>query len=407
MPFVLTPRRRRLLAALLAALCLAGGALFTLRAMLPDTFYLAGGGELRIASLPFLSARQPQGEAAEAGGIPADKSQNVTLTLFDVIPVKTVRTVAAERRTVNAGGTPFGVKMFSNGALVVAFSDVYTAHGSENPAKEAGLKLGDLITSIEGRAVRSNNDLTAAITAAAGGVLQVEYLRDGQSHTCTLTPAADRDTGAWRAGVWVRDSSAGIGTLTFTDPAHGTFAGLGHAISDSDTGARIALLTGEIVPVTITGCVRGAAGAPGELRGEFAGEAVLGTVLANDATGVYGTLRGSVPGTACEVAEQQEVALGPAQILATVDGGEAQLYDAVIERVNMTAADPNRNLLVRVTDPELLQKTGGIVQGMSGSPILQNGRLVGAVTHVLVNDPAHGYGIFARTMLNRADAIAG
>ncbi len=407
MRFSLSPRRQRLLAALLAAVCLAGGALFALRAALPDTFYIAEGEELRIASMPFLTARQDKGPVAEAGGINADKSRNTTLTLLGVLPVKTVRTVTAARRTVEASGTPFGIKMFSNGALVVAFSDLYTVRGSENPAKEAGLRLGDLITSVNGRSVRSNNDLTAAITAAAGSALQVEYLRDGEPHTCTLTPAADRETGAWRAGVWVRDSSAGIGTLTFTDPGHGTFAGLGHAISDTDTGARISLLSGEIVPVTITGCVRGAAGAPGELHGEFAGGTVLGTVLANDATGVYGTLQGSVPGTACPVADQQEVALGPAQILATVEDGVPALYDVTIERVNMTAADPNRNLLVRVTDKDLLQKTGGIVQGMSGSPILQNGRLVGAVTHVLVNDPTHGYGIFARTMLTRADAIAG
>lgn len=406
MQFTLSPRRQRLLAALLAAVCLAGGVLLGLRAMLPDTFYIAEGEELSIASMPFLSARQAKGSVAQASGTDPDKSRNTTLTLFDVIPVKTVRTVTTARRTVRACGTPFGIKMFSNGALVVAFSDLYTALGSENPAKEAGLKLGDLITSIDGRAVRSNADLTAAITAAAGRALQVEYLRDGIKHSCKLTPAADRDTGTWRAGVWVRDSSAGIGTLTFTDPAHGTFAGLGHAISDSDTGEQIALLSGEIVPVTITGCVRGAAGAPGELHGEFAGDATLGTVLANDATGVYGTLQSSVPGTACPVADLQEVALGPAQILTTIDNGEAKLYDIVIERVNMTAADPNRNLLLHVTDPLLLQKTGGIVQGMSGSPVLQNGRLVGAVTHVLVNDPTHGYGIFACTMLTRADAAA-
>ena len=403
----LSPLGKRLLAALLAALCLAGGAILGLRAALPDTFYIAEGEEFSIASLPFLSARQARGAVAEASESGADKSRNTTLTVLGVLPVKTVRTVNAARRTVSTCGTPFGIKMFSNGALVVAFSDLYTARGSENPAKAAGLRLGDLIVSANGRSVRSNDDLTAAITAAAGEALQVEYLRDGEQYTCTLTPVTDRDTGAWRAGVWVRDSSAGIGTLTFTDAAHGTFAGLGHAISDSDTGAQISLLSGEIVPVTITGCVRGAAGAPGELRGEFAGGAALGTVLANDATGVYGALQGSVPGTACPVAEAQEVALGPAQILTTVDEGTPRLYDVEIERVNMTAADPNRNLLVRVTDPELLRKTGGIVQGMSGSHILQSGRLVGAVTHVLVNDPAHGYGIFARTMLTKADAIAG
>ena len=153
MRFTLSPRRQRLLAALLAAVCLAGGALFALRAALPDTFYIAEGEELRIASMPFLTARQDKGPVAEAGGINADKSRNTTLTLLGVIPVKTVRTVTAARRTVEASGTPFGVKMFSNGALVVAFSDLYTARGSENPAKEAGLRLGDLITAKQGKSM--------------------------------------------------------------------------------------------------------------------------------------------------------------------------------------------------------------------------------------------------------------
>ena len=204
----------------------------------------------------------------------------------------------------------------------------------------------------------------------------------------------------------ITDHGNMFGTLTFADTQNGTFAGLGHAISDTDTGASISLLSGEIVPVTITGCVAGTAGAPGELRGEFSSDAVLGTVLANDATGVYGRLTGSVEGTVCPVANSQEVKPGAAQILATIDGGAAKLYDVRIERVDLNAADPNRNMLIRVTDPELLAATGGIVQGMSGSPLLQDGMLVGAVTHVLVNDPARGYAIFAQTMLAAADAAA-
>ncbi len=405
MPFLNT-KRRRLLAVLLAAACFAGGALYGLRAALPDTFYLAGGEELSIASMPFLSARAPApGRVAAAGDVGADKSQNSTLMLLGVLPVKTVRTVRGETRTVNVSGAPFGIKMFSDGALVVAFSDLYTAQGSENPAKQAGLRLGDLIISAGGRPVHSNEELTQAITDAGGAALEIEYLRAGSRCTAVLTPVKDRDTGAWRAGVWVRDSSAGIGTLTFTDPAHRTFAGLGHAISDVDTGEQLALLSGEIVPVTITGCARGAPGAPGELKGEFSGTAALGSVLANDSTGVYGIAQAEIGGRAYPVAGMQQIALGKAEVLTTLQGSEPTAYEVEIERVNMTAGDPNRNLLLRVTDARLLRSTGGIVQGMSGSPILQNGRLVGAVTHVLVNDPTRGYGIFAQTMLSRADAV--
>ena len=388
---------------------LAAGLLFALRAELPDTFVLEQGQPLAVESMPFLQAAPavPAGSAAPAGVTAADKSANVTLTLLG-LPVKTVRTVQQQRRTVQLGGTPFGVKMFTDGALVVAFSDIYTVHGSENPAKEAGLRLGDLITQANGIPVRTNEELTDAIAAAAGGSVELRYLRGQNQMICTLTPVRERGTDAPRAGIWVRDSSAGIGTLTFADTEHGTFAGLGHAVSDSDTGTDLTLLTGEAVSVTITGCRRGSAGSPGELRGEFGGQQPFGDIKANTSTGVYGVLTNSAQaGENIPVANLQEVYPGEAEIVTTISGQTAQRFAVRIERVNMTASDPNRNLLLRITDPELLRATGGIVQGMSGSPIVQDGCLVGAVTHVLVNDPTRGYGIFAATMLKRADAVQG
>ena len=372
-------------AALLAAMVLAG-----LAAALPDTLYTDGpAAELEIASMPYLTVKKRQGSVAADSTTP-DTSANVTLTLFGTLPVKTVRAVSTERRIVQVCGTPFGVKLFSDGALVVAFSDRYTALGSENPAN--------------GRPVRSNEDLTAAIQAAGGAPLTVVYRRSGARHTATLTPTAD-ENGHYKAGVWVRDSGAGIGTMSFVDPQRGTFAGLGHSISDADTGADLTLLSGEIVPVTITGCIRGAAGSPGELRGEFAA-APAGTVLANDAAGVYGSYTGSCTAPALPVANLQEVTPGEAELWTTVLGTTAQPYTIQVERVTMTGSDPNRNLLIRVTDKRLLDATGGVVQGMSGSPIVQNGRLAAVLTHVLVNDPSRGYAIFATTMLEKADAVA-
>lgn len=394
---------RGLAAVLLCFLALVGGLVLALRAALPDTFYTAQA-EFRIASMPWVTVKQKQETVAQAGNANEDRSRNVTLSLFGTIPLKTVRTVNVETRSVQVCGTPFGVKMFSDGALVVAFSDQYTNLGTENPAKEAGLKLGDLIVSAGGHVVRSNEELTQAITDAAGNAIPVVYQRDGVQHTTMLTPVQDASTGAYRAGLWVRDSSAGIGTMTFLDSLNGTFAGLGHAISDTDTGADITLLSGEIVPVIITGCVSGTAGSPGELRGEFSASAA-GTVLANDSTGVYGKYLAAMTGQSCPVMQPQEIALGDAEIWTTISGSTPRAYSVRIEQVNMTSSDPNRNLLVKVTDPELLAATGGIVRGMSGSPIVQNGRLVGAVTHVLVNDPTRGYGIFATTMLEKADSL--
>ena len=400
---------RRLVAAAVLAAVLAAAELGVLRAALPDTFALTPGQTLTLASMPFLQAGDTdRGTVLPASGTADTATRTQTLRLFGVVPVKTVCTVETSRPVVTVCGRPFGVKMFADGALVVAFSDQRTALGTENPAKEAGLRLGDIIVSAGGQAVRGNDDLAAAVAAAAGGTIPIVYVRDGQQHTASLTPVADRDTGAWRAGVWVRDSSAGIGTLTFAESESGIFAGLGHAVSDSDTGASFPLLSGEIVPVNITGVQRGAAGAPGELRGEFYSDVAVGTVRANDATGVYGVLSGAMPaGEEMLVAFAQEVAVGDAEILCTLSGTEPQRYTVRIERVNLNSDDPNRNLLLRVTDARLLETAGGIVQGMSGSPILQNGRLVGAVTHVLINDPTRGYGIFAQTMLERAGSAAG
>lgn len=394
----------RLTALLAFLLLLAGACIAGLAAALPDTFYTADAPTaLQVASMPYLIAQKKQGSVAADSASP-DTSANVTLALFGVLPVKTVRAVSTPRRTVQVCGTPFGVKLFSDGALVVAFSDRYTALGSENPAKAAGLRLGDLIVSAGGREVRSNDDLTTAIQAADGRPLPVVYRRGGAQYTAELVPVKD-EQGDYKAGVWVRDSGAGIGTMSFIDPAHGTFAGLGHSISDADTGADLTLLSGEIVPVTITGCIRGAAGSPGELRGEFSA-APAGKVLANDTAGVYGQYSGSQTGHSMPVANLQEVIPGDAELWTTVQGTTAQPYKVKIERVTMTGNDPNRNLLIRVTDARLLEATGGIVQGMSGSPIVQNGQLAAVLTHVLVNDPTSGYAIFAATMLEKADAVA-
>lgn len=311
---------------------------------------------------------------------------------------------ASGPRSVAVCGTPFGVKMFSDGALVVAFADRYAESGCENPAKAAGLRLGDLIISAAGYPVHSNADLSAALQTGGGQAVELLYRRGGHEYTTRLTPWADA-SGVYKAGLWVRDSSAGIGTLTFVDPVSGSFAGLGHPISDVDTGADFTLLSGEIVPVTITGVRSAAPGIAGELRGEFLTE-IQGTVTGNDATGLYGrcTAPAQVGGTMLPIALPQEIHTGEAELWTTLSGRTAQHYTVRIEHVGTGGQSTHRDLTLRVTDPALLAATGGIVQGMSGSPLVQDGKLIGAVTHVLVGTPTKGYGIFADTMLQMAEA---
>ena len=391
----------RLAACYLLAAAAAG--LGWLYSSLPDHILLEPGQTL---ALPRFGYIQPldSGGSRNVASTRTVGSYRATLSIGGVFPVKTVRAVVTERPRVKVCGTPFGVKMFSEGALVVGFTDSTGPDGAPvNPAKAAGLRLGDRVVCIGDTATENNDAVKAALEAAAGRPVRVVYVRDGSQQQTTLTPCWDAAAGCWRAGMWVRDSSAGVGTLTFIEEEAGVFAGLGHSISDGDTGQSIALRSGEIVPCEIVGCTVGAAGAPGELKGKFLGSHAVGSIELNGENGVYGTTRSDFAGREMEVAFAQEVVEGPAQILTTTAGQTARLYDVVIEKV--TDAEEVRNMIVHVTDPALLAETGGIVQGMSGSPILQNGRLAGAVTHVLVNDPTRGYAIFAETMLAQAETL--
>ena len=394
-------QRAKLAAAyLLLALAAALGWLYS---CLPDRVYLEPGQALYLPRFAWVEPQRGHG-SQNVASTRAVGSYQTTLTLGGWLPIKTIRAVVTERPRVTVCGTPFGVKMFSEGALIVGFSEIGQAGGgTSNPAKEAGLHLGDRVICIGQTRTESNEAVKEALDAAEGQSVEVVYIRSGEQKLTTLTPVWDGAAGQWRAGMWVRDSSAGVGTLTFADEELGVFAGLGHPISDSDTGESVALRSGEIVACSIVGCTSGTIGSPGELKGKFLGTHALGSIGINGPNGVYGTLRTALPGETRELAFAQEVVPGEAEIWATTEGETPRAYKVRIEKVN--DADPRRNMILRVTDPALLAKTGGIVQGMSGSPILQNGRLVGAVTHVLVNDPTRGYGIFAQTMLKQARAV--
>ena len=395
-------QRAKQAAALLALLPLV--ALGWLYSRLPNRVYLEPGQALALPRFAYLEPLGAHG-SQKVASTRAVGSYQTTLSLGGWLPVKTIRTIVTEREQVTVCGTPFGVKMFSEGALIVGFSDVERADGgTSNPAKQAGLRLGDRVIRIGTTETEGNDAVKTALEAAQGDAVEVVYIRNGEQLCTTLTPALDETAQQWRAGMWVRDSSAGVGTLTFADEERGVFAGLGHPISDSDTGESIALRTGEIVPCEITGCSKGTAGSPGELKGRFLSSRAIGSIRINGENGVYGTTRTQFMGQTMEVAFAQEVTTGSAEIWSTVSGEMPKAYQVQIERIR--DADARRNMVLRVTDPALLSQTGGIVQGMSGSPIVQNGRLVGAVTHVLVNDPTRGYGIFAQTMLEQAEMVA-
>ena len=320
----------------------------------------------------------------------------ISLSLLIVLAIP-IGVSAANGSELIVAGVPFGVKFHTQGVIVVGMP------GESGPASAAGLKRGDIITSINGETVESAEKFSEKVRASGGNALTLEYKSGSECHSVTVTPNVD-ESGEYKLGVWIKDSAAGIGTVTFIDPETMTFAGLGHGICDSSGGEPIPLAFGSAEDVTLTGIVIGKAGAPGELRGSFVGHK-MGKLTKNDTTGVYGVLVEIPEHLKAEkypVCRSGDVKEGKAYIYTTVDGEGRKCYE--IEIFGIERAGKDRNFSVRITDEALLSKTGGIVQGMSGSPIIQDGKLIGAVTHVLINDPTCGYGIFIENMLNESTA---
>ena len=333
-------------------------------------------------------------------------SFEVRLKAFGIIPFSTASVEVVDEMYVAVLGTPFGMKLYTEGVLVIDMSDVATKNGNQNPAEKAGIEIGDYIVSVDGEKIDTNEKLMAAVENSAGREMTFEISRDGKHKTLRLTAALSKETGTYKIGLWVRDSSAGIGTLTCFSPATGVVCGLGHGVCDEDTGELLEINSGEIVAADIVSVSKGSIGSPGELKGRFSGQ-TLGRIDLNADSGVYSILTGSLNlSRMAEVALKQEIKDGEAQILCTVEGDTPRLYDCRVKKRGSAGRSASQNLLVTVTDKELLKITGGIVQGMSGSPILQNGKLIGAVTHVLVDDPTSGFGIYAENMLSTAKSVA-
>ena len=361
-------------------------------ARLPDEYRIRRGEGLCITSAVPITAVPTESltQTAQYGSVP----QTASLRLLGVFPIKTVRMQPTDTVMLVPSGAPFGVRMLMGGVMVVGFGEVASGKGHCCPAVEAGLEVGDIILEADHTVIRSTQEFRQA--AADGNAMELTVMRGSALQEITLTPAYSITAKRCQTGLWVRDSAAGIGTLTYYDPESGRFGGLGHPICDPDTGELIPLACGEANAVTISGVVRGQAGIPGQLQGYFSADAPIGTLSCNAGAGVFGKLTEIPAGQAVPMALQQEVTTGAAYILATIDGCAPQAYTAEITSLDYKHS--TQNMVVRVTDERLLEAAGGIVQGMSGSPILQDGRLVGAVTHVFVNDPSQGYGIFAENM---------
>ncbi len=375
---------------LLLGLTLTSGAAGLADHLIPDRISVMAGNFPSAGGLGTLSLTR------ERVLSPHVKETVATFRLFGVLPMKEVRIRSYDGLTLLPGGYLFGLRSSLDGALVTSFAK---GRGARCPAAEAGLLRGDLITAVDGTPIRTAGELSSAIGTSGGRALKLTVVRGERTLTLTLTPLCEE--GSYRAGVFVKDSVAGIGTVTFVDPETGFFGGLGHGVYDGTKKTPIAMPRGAVTEVELSGVRAGEPGAPGELCGHLEAEKI-GTLRKNTDAGVFGVLHspraaeGALP-----IGLSDEVRLGRAEILSTVKDGAPCRYTIEITSLSGEKGS-NKSFSIRVVDPTLLSLTGGIVQGMSGSPIIQNGKLVGAVTHVMIGDPASGYGIYIENMLDAA-----
>ena len=337
-------------------------------------------------------------------GVKRAASLVLVLTLFLAFCTSPVGGVYAGSESVYLcpGGMSFGLEIETKGVVVVGYAKPDNRGKGVSPAEKAGIRVRDVIVSLDGKEVESAEEVSEIAKNSGGKPLSAEIIRDGVKISLSVCPERVSSDGEYRIGVLLRDSTAGIGTVTYIDPESKTFAGLGHGICDADTGLLLPLKSGEIYRAVISSVRMGKSGTPGELHGYFE-KKVSGSLFKNTEQGVFGKIDTesfelSAP---IECAEIDEVKEGEALIYSTVSSDGVGVYKIRINAINKKS--DTKNFSIEVIDKDLISKTGGIVQGMSGSPIIQNGKIVGAITHVTVNDPTKGYGIFIENMLTAAE----
>ena len=393
---------------------------------LPDTVYVRADERARLrlpeggALLQRTDERAVEASASgdetlaqAGGGVGVGESETagsrVTYRLFGLLPLRSVQVQPRREVLLTPGGEAVGITIRTQGVLIVGLGAVDAAEGALSPGSAAGLAAGDVILAADGVPVNDAEGLMAACQRS-GGNLRLTIDRNGEAVQADVPLVRDKNDGAARIGVWVRDSTAGVGTLSFCDVETGWFAALGHAVSDVDTQSLLSVRDGRILESEIVSVRKGETGNPGELIGAFSVSGKpLGAILGNSEFGIFGSMDAppDAEKTAVPMGYGYEAHTGEAEILATVAGKEVAAYRCEILRVNAQSSAAVKGMIVEITDPALLAKTGGIVQGMSGCPVLQDGRLVGVVTHVFVNDPTRGYGVYAEWMWNELRATAG
>ncbi len=379
---------------------------------IPSNYIILQGEQLNICTLLglILTQKEDNKSIQTASNINKNKIQesgkiDCTLKLFNLFPLKEISVNIIPKTKVVPMGNAIGMKLYTDGVLVVGMSEIE----GKKPYEKSGIKEGDRIIQINQNQIDTTDDLMNEVSKCNGNDISIKYIRDEKTTTTSITPVKN-NSNQYKIGLWVRDAAAGVGTLTFYEPASGMFATLGHGILDIDTTELIKIANGELVTTNILSVTKGKKGAPGEIRGTIEDGHTIGKISKNTSFGVFGTWTKTPylninEKSAIDVTLREEVKIGKAQIICELENKQKEYYDIEIQKKFINNNKDNKSMLIKITDQRLIEKTGGIIQGMSGAPIIQNGKFVGAITHVLVNDPTIGYGVFADIMLKQMKEI--
>ena len=373
--------------------------------MLPSDIILMQGETLNLKTIFGLNVQNEETMQASSNLnnsiVEETGKMNLNLNLFNLFSVKDVTVNVIPKTTVIPIGKAIGMKLYTKGVLVVGMSEIE----GQKPYENSGIETGDKIIEINDTKINTTDELIECVNNSKGKSVEIKYISNNQEEIASIEPVKTSNN-EYKLGLWVRDAAAGVGTLTFYEPSTGEFGALGHGINDVDTYDLIDIASGELVSTDIIDIVKGEDGSPGEIRGTIDNGYTLGKIYKNTGFGIYGSINNIAKlnlshSQELEVANRNEITTGKAEIICELENGKSQSYEIEIERIFLDNNQNNKSMLIKVTDEELLEKTGGIIQGMSGAPIIQNGKFIGAVTHVLVNDAKTGYAVFADLMIKQ------
>lgn len=389
--------------------------------LLPSNIIIFEGEELNLKTLAGINVKRANNSNVEIiqASSSLEESDNVyetagtfelNLNLFGTIPVKEINVNVIPKTKVIPLGNLIGVKLYTSGVLVVGMSEIEGDNNQKyKPYLNSGIEEGDMIVEMNNKKIENTDELVNVVRKSNGQEIQIKYVRDKEVITTSIAPVKN-ESNEYKLGLWVRDAAAGVGTLTFYEPTTGSFAALGHGIVDVDTGGILNIANGELVTSKLISIQKGEKNNPGEIKGSIDSGVTIGEIEKNTNFGVFGLVsnRGNLDlkkSKEYDVALRSEIKTGEAEIICELEEGKKETYKIEIEKIYTSNNYDNKSMLIKITDERLLEKTGGIIQGMSGAPIIQNGKFIGAITNVLVSDPMTGYAIFGDLMIKQMRTV--